>query len=94
MYPFFSDLSSSLNALIGTIQENELPDDKEMVENIFMILESFIFVLGNFHDELAHSEVHTINQLDASIINDINTVRIMWLNKFDEESEEGEIEFF
>jgi len=94
IYPFFNDLSKALNHLIVTIEHNELPADEETRKNIFMILESFVFVLGNFHQELSQSETDTINKLDASIINDINTVTNMWLNKEDEDIEAGEMEFF
>ena len=94
MYPFFNDLSKALSLFIETIENHKLPEDKETVKNIFMILESFIFVLGNFHEELTQSKSESINKLDASIINDINTVTNMWLNKQDEEIDSGEIEFF
>ena len=94
VYPFFTKLSQALNSFISTIEHKELPDDAVKVKDIFMILESFVFVLGNFHKELAQTEISNINQLDASIINDINTVTIMWLNKSDDEVDYGEMEFF
>lgn len=59
-----------------------------------MLLESFIFVLGKFNDEMISSEANNINQLDDSIINDIQTITAMWLNRFDDEIEAEEIEFF
>lgn len=94
VYPFFNDLSKAINGLVETMKTNDLPEDKQSAMNIFILLETFMYVLGRWTDDLSSNDVTSVNKLDASIINDLHTIRTMWLNEFDEFDEAEEIEFF
>ncbi|MEA3228264.1 MAG: response regulator [Campylobacterota bacterium] len=78
-YSFFSSLSTSLTHFSSTIQDRSLPKDKTLVHNIFVMIESFIYVLNRWHDDISSGNDNKINQFDASIISDINTITNMWL---------------
>ncbi len=94
VYPFFNNLFTSLESLADVMAHNDLPDDYRSAISIFELLETFMYVLGRWMDELSTSELSAINKLDASIINDLNTIRSMWLNEFDDSVAAEEIEFF
>jgi len=80
-YNFFNDLSKSIADFSYTVKESPLPEDKESIQNIFMLLESFIYVLGKWHDDISSGDESKINQFDASIISDIDTIQNMWTQK-------------
>jgi CheY-like chemotaxis protein len=88
-YSFFVELSSAMSKFAHTMQTEELPHNEESVKNIFMILESFVYVLGRWHEDIASDEEHKVNQFDASIISDIHTITNMWIQKDESVSEEG-----
>jgi len=92
-YPFFNDLGKALAAFSVVMKENDLPEDEELVKNIFTILESFMYVLGKWQDDLKANDLRSINRLDASLISDIQTISNLWLGQYDEE-DEGDMEFF
>jgi len=75
------------------MKNNELPDDSDTIENIFTILKSFIFVLTKWNSEIFIKNVQTANHLDVSMINDLEVIVNIWLNKHDE-VEFQEINFF
>ena len=87
-YSFFDELSSRMSSFSATMRENPLPESKESTRNIFMLLESFIYVLGKWHDDIASGDESKINQFDASIISDMDTIINMWIEKEHECSED------
>ncbi|MDF1880736.1 response regulator [Sulfurimonas sp. MAG313] len=77
-YNFFDELSSSMVSFSNVIQDNPLPTNKESVLNIFMLIESFVYVLGKWQTYLSSSDINKINSLDASMISDMETIINMW----------------
>ena len=77
-YNFFDDLSKGISAFSRTLQDTPLPSDNEVIKNVFMLLESFMYVLGKWHNDLASGNADTINSFDASIISDMHTITNMW----------------
>ena len=96
VYSFFNELGSAMSSFSRTLKENPLPDNDESVTNIFMLLESFMYVLGKWQDDLASGDESKINSLDASIISDMHTITNMWTQKeekFVEEDLDGIFDF-
>lgn len=87
-YGFTQDLYMALNKFVSVVKNNPIPDDEDNVQNIFMILESFMFVLQKWHTDLKSNDLGTVNFLDASIISDLSTIENMWTNKFEEVADE------
>lgn len=87
-YTFFDELGISMSKFSNTLIENPLPENKESIENIFMLLESFMYVLGKWQEELSYGDESKINSLDASIISDMYTITNMWTQKEQSSSEE------
>jgi YesN/AraC family two-component response regulator len=80
-YSFFSELSIEMSNLSHILKTEKLPVDITTVENIFMLLESFIFVLGRWQKDLLSGEENKINAFDASIVSDMKTITNMWSQK-------------
>jgi len=87
-YNFFDELSSAMKVFSNTLNDNPLPDNDESIKNIFMLLESFMYVIGKWQEDLASSDGSKINALDASIISDMHTITNMWTQKEEETCEE------
>lgn len=87
-YNFFDELSYSMKEFVQALKDNELPQEREVVENIFMLLESFMYVLGKWHSDLKLGDESKINALDASLISDLGTITNMWIQKEHQISEE------
>lgn len=83
-YNFFNELSSSMATFSHTLENNEIPQNEENIKNVFMLLESFIYVLGKWHDDISSGEENKLNQFDASIISDMHTITNMWTQKDEE----------
>jgi len=82
-YNFFDELSASMSKFAKFIQENPLPKNMQTLENIFMLLESFSYVLSKWQTDLSHNEIDKINSLDASMISDMQTITNMWIENED-----------
>jgi len=80
-YSFFTDLSKEIHLFTSTLDTEPLPSDKETVENIFMLLETFVFVLGKWQNDLKSGDENKINALDASMTSDMKTITNMWSQK-------------
>lgn len=93
-HSFFSKLSAAMMNFVSTLQENPIPDSQEERENIFMLLESFLYVLVKWQNELESRNKEMINFFDASIINDMTTIINIWVKSPDEEEDFGDMEFF
>ena len=90
-YNFFMTLSTAMKSFVLILHENPFPEDKE---TIFMLLESFLYVLEKWQNELESGNKEMINFFDASIINDMTTISNMWIKSSDKEEDFGEMEFF
>jgi hypothetical protein len=77
-YTFFHELSHQMLELVHAFKHNPVPRYFETLHNIFVLLESFIFVLSKWHDALSTGDEQKINEFDASLINDIKTIIMMW----------------
>ncbi len=86
-YTIFDDLSVSMSNFSITLKENPLPEDIENTKNVFMFLETFMYVLDRWHTDLFSGDENKINALDASIINDMHTITNMWTQKEEEVDE-------
>jgi len=80
-YTFFDELGASMLNFSKTLNENPLPENEESIKNIFMLLESFMYVLGKWQEDLSSGDESKINSLDASIISDMHTITNMWTQK-------------
>ena len=90
-YSIFSNLSSTLNSFVSSIEHNPLPSTSQEIVDIFTLLESFIFVLKKWQTNLANGEFDSINYLDASLIGDMETIVMLYTPTTECE---GEIDFF
>jgi len=91
MYSFFSKLSNAMSNFSLTMKNSPLPQSKESIKNIFMLLESFIYVLGKWHQDISSEDASKINQFDNSIISDMDTITNMWTQK-DEDFNENDMD--
>lgn len=89
-YTFFNNLSLSMSGFAEIMKDIPLPTDEETVHNIFTFLETFIYVLSKWHDDLSSGDESKINQFDASIISDMETIQNMWTQSYgDSDGEEN-----
>ena len=84
-YTFFNDLSVAMLAFSNTMRDSDIPESEETINNVFMFLETFIYVLSKWHQDIASGDESKLNQLDASIISDMNTITNMWTQNYDDE---------
>jgi len=87
-YTFFNELSLAMANFSQVMKDTPLPENMEIRNNVFTFLETFIYVLTKWQDGLALGEENTLNQLDASIISDMDTIINMWLQVEEESSQE------
>ena len=87
-YTFFDELSTAMMSFSKTMQSTPLPEDKDVVHNVFIFLETFVYVLSKWQDDLSAGSETEINQLDASIISDMHTIINMWTQTQEEVAEE------
>lgn len=88
---YFKDLYRSITNLIHTIT-TEPPRDKETLRNAFILIESFVFVLGKWQKSIQELDLNNIHYFDASIISDIQTIINVWMGAAEEN--EDSIELF
>ena len=89
LYSFFDELAAAMANFSRTLHDNPLPENSVTVENIFMLVESFMYVLGKWQDDLSSGDKNKINSLDASIISDMHTITNMWTAVEEEVCEEA-----
>jgi len=90
-YNFFDELSKGISDFSLTLKNSAIPEDNILVENVFMLLESFMYVLKKWQNDLASGDKTKINALDASIISDMQTIINMWTQQ-EQESEEEDLD--
>ncbi len=93
LYSFYHELSSAMREFTRLINTVSLPRDKESRLNIFLFLESFMYVLGKWQKDLHIVEHDKLNYLDASLISDMETISNMWKQEV-APVESCELEFF
>jgi len=91
-YTFFNELSLAMSDFAQTIRAVELPKNEECVKNIFAFLETFVYVLSKWHTDLSSGDENKLNQLDASIISDMVTIKNMWTQTYIESPNEEDLE--
>lgn len=91
-YTFFNDLSVVMHNFAQMIETTPLPQDEETVRNIFTFLETFVYVLSKWHDDLSSGDESKLNQLDASIISDMLTIENMWTQVNVESVDEADLD--
>ncbi|MDF1883502.1 response regulator [Sulfurimonas sp. SAG-AH-194-C21] len=87
-YNFFDDLSATMLNFSNVIKENPLPDNEDSIQNIFILVESFTYILGKWQTNLVSSDLSKINSLDASMMSDMSTIINMWTQKEIEATDE------
>jgi len=92
-YPAFESLTSAMQNLTKAMSSYPEPKDSSKTEEIFMFLEAFMYILGKWQKELLEQSDEKVDQLDVSIIGDLETITNMWLAE-KETSPNCEIEFF
>lgn len=87
-YNLFDDLGSAMENFSDTMKNNPLPESNEHIKNIFMVLESFLYMLGKWQKDISSGDRYKLLKFDLSIISDINTISNMWIrDKEDYESD-------
>lgn len=81
MYPMFDALSNALMEFSYAMKANSLPQNDETVNDIVLLLESFVYVLGKWQNDIAQASDKKINEFDDSIISDIHYISNLWLQK-------------
>ena len=87
-YNLFDDLGYAIHEFAVTMNDNPLPDNSESIKNIFIILESFIYMLNKWQKDISSGDKYKLLKFDASIISDINTISNMWIAKEEKFTEE------
>ena len=90
-YNFFDRLSKSISVFSSTLTDNPLPEDEESITNIFIMIESFMYVLKKWQTGLRDGLGENINSLDASLISDMTTITNMWTQKEMEELDDADM---
>lgn len=93
LYSFFGNLSIAMREFASIISAADLPHDHTKKMDVFLFLESFIYVLGKWQDELVAGDEERINFYDASLISDMQMIGNMWKGE-ELAPEECEMEFF
>ena len=90
MYSSFEALSGAMSNLVQAMHQEVEPKDNANSEEIFNFLEAFMYILGTWQKDLMDQKNQEVNQLDVSIIGDLETITNLWMA----ESVGEEVEFF
>jgi YesN/AraC family two-component response regulator len=95
-YGMFKGLYSAISELCDTFIHYPVPEDKEHRENVFVILETFLYMLGKWLGDWQKGDLKSIEEFSISVIGDIETIITMWTSTGATESDDDfeEIEFF
>jgi len=91
-YTFFNELSLGMSDFSQMMRTTQLPNSEENVRNIFTFLETFVYVLSKWHNDLSSGDESKINQFDASIISDMATIKNMWIQTYDDNINEEDLD--
>ncbi len=81
MYSFFNDFSVAFMTFANTLENNPLPTNEETIKNIFLFLETFIYDLNRWHNDLLSADESKINAFDASNITNMRLITNMWIEQ-------------
>ena len=79
MYSSFEELSLAIANLTKAMTEYPQPKDKGNIEDIFLFLEAFMFILGKWQKDLQSETSDNVQHLDVAIIGDLETITNLWL---------------
>ena len=88
MYTFLDELSVAMNFFVNALSNHPIPVDEDHIKNVFLILESFLYDLSKWHDNLLSGDESRINAFDASNIVNLRLLINMWTAH----EEEGEVD--
>lgn len=88
-YPIFMELAANIRNLSSSLQSID-PDDTVLFKKISLYLESFIYVLSKWKEDVWIKGVGNPNMYDSSLINDI----CMVCDRVSGTEQDGEIELF
>ena len=91
-YTFFNELSLGMSDFSHMMRTTQLPNSEEHVRNIFTFLETFVYVLSKWHNDLSSGDESKVNQFDASIISDMATIKNMWIQTYDDNINEEDLD--
>ncbi len=92
MYTFFDELSIAISAFSSTLENYPLPENDERIKNIFLLLESFVYDLGRWHDDLSSGDKSKLNIFDASNIGNMRLITNMWLENDTDEATDADVD--
>ena len=90
MYTFFDELSLAMSRFTATLQDNPLPENEDHIKNVFLLLESFLYDLSRWHEDLLSGDENKINAFDASNIVNMRLITNMWTAQ--EEAGEADVD--
>jgi len=86
----FTPLRDAILNLIDALN-GDMPDDKRTLKNGSLLLESLIYSLSMWVEELVKADPDNINFYDASIITDIHSIVNIWTEHEDDDDNEMEL---
>ncbi len=78
MYPCFESLSGAMGQLVQAMRENAMPKDSNNYDEIFSFLETFIYILGKWQQDIILKQNESFSHIDLSIIGDLETITNLW----------------
>ena len=92
-YTIFNKLSVKISDFAQFIFSKEITTNSEGREYLIALLESFIFMLNKWQNNIVHADIQSVNYFDDSIIGDIDTIMLSWVESEDDEDFEDDIFF-
>jgi YesN/AraC family two-component response regulator len=77
-YSFYHDLGNHMQEFAEFIKITHLPEDDNLQKDIFLLFESFIFVLQKWQNDLLTYGKDKLNYLDDSLISDMSMITNLW----------------
>jgi len=89
-YSFYHDLGNHMQEFAEFIKITPLPKEENIRKDIFLLFESFIFVLQKWQNDLLSYGEDKLNFLDDSLVSDMRMITNIWA-QVEVETEEVEI---
>jgi len=77
-YSFYHELGNHMQNFAEFIKTTPLPNEENLKKDIFLLFESFIFVLHKWQDDLLSYGEDKLNYLDASLVSDMSMITNLW----------------
>jgi hypothetical protein len=81
-----------MSAFSSTLENHPLPENDERIKNIFLLLESFVYDLSRWHEDLSSGDESKLNIFDASNIGNMHLITNMWLEKDTDEATVADVD--